>query len=118
MTEPLVLVDVFTLALQAVDGSAASRPARTARLAYAPGFDGTRLYRLHCAVFLDAAQQHVNIAPCESADNWKVATAQWRGREEQRGHAPQLVSITPNPATLASDGQFFGQSTQPAERNL
>ena len=84
MTEPLVLVNLFTLPLQAVDGFVTGWPASTAGLAHAPGFRGTRLHR---AVSQASRYQIVNVAQWNSAEDWQAALSGFQPRGERRRQA-------------------------------
>ena len=125
-SEPLTLINVFTLPEGAVDAFVAAWPANIAAQTQASGFRGTRLHR---AVWPDAPHQLVNIAQWDSAAAWEAATAGWRSSEEQRGqaddHAPRaepalyrVVSVTPDPLALTSSTRSLSQNVQPSQRNL
>ncbi|WP_424952698.1 antibiotic biosynthesis monooxygenase [Deinococcus sp.] len=114
MTEPLVLINLFTLPPQALDPFVAGWPASTAGLAHAPGFRGTRLHR---AVSPDSPYQIVNVAQWNSAEDWRAALSGFQPGGERRRQAEaggfnsepalyRVVSATPDPlAGQAGDGQ-------------
>lgn len=104
MSEPLVLVNLFTLPASAVDPFVAGWPASTAGLARAPGFRGTRLHR---AVSPEAPYPLVNVARWDSAEPWEAAGSGWRQRGDQdpaggvtwrvQPALSRVVSETPDP---------------------
>lgn len=105
MSEPLVLVNLFTLPASAVDPFVAGWPASTAGLARAPGFRGTRLHR---AVSPEAPYPLVNVARWDSAELWEAALSGFVPGAERRRQAQagafnsepalyRVVSVTPDP---------------------
>ena len=94
MSEPYILINLFTMPADAVDTFVQGWPASTAPLADAPGFRGTRLHR---AVSPEAPHQIVNIARWDSIEQWKAALAGFQPRGERRLQA-QAAGILAQPA--------------------
>ena len=109
-SEPLTLINVFTLPAAAVDDFVARWPENIAAHTGAAGFRGTRLHR---SLSPDAPHQLVNIAHWDSAADWEAATAGWRGSQDEHaqagGQAPhaepalyRVVSLTPDPVAVSA----------------
>jgi len=111
MTDPLVLVNLFTLPPHAVNGFVEGWPVSTAQLAHAPGFRGTRLHR---AVSPESRYQIVNIARWDSAEQWQAALTGFQPGGERRRQAEsggmkaepalyRVVSSAPDPLASLVD---------------
>ena len=72
MTEPLVLINLFAMPPELVDGFVAQWPDSTAAAATANGFRGTKLHR---AIDPDAPFPLVNIARWDSVEDWRATVA-------------------------------------------
>ena len=112
MSEPLVLVNLFTLPTSAVDTFVEGWPASTAPLAHASGFRGTRLHR---AVSPESPYQIVNVARWDSAEAWEAALSGFQTGTERRRQAQagtfnaepalyHVVSVTPDPLASHTGG--------------
>ena len=118
MTEPLVLVNLFSMPAEMVDTFVAGWEKNTADARDAPGFRGTRLHR---ALDPDARYPIVNIARWDSVEEWEAAIgkhylpgARPAGASLQGEHPgagpvsahPQLyqvVHVTPDPREAEPD---------------
>ena len=105
MSEPFILINLFTMPPDAADAFVQGWPASTAPLADASGFRGTCLYR---AVSPEAPHQIVNIAQWDSIEQWQAALAGFQPQGDRRRQAQtsgihaqpafyRVVSVTPDP---------------------
>ena len=70
MSEPLVLINLFSMPAELVDDFVGGWEASIAAAKDAPGFRGTRLHR---SVDPDSPYPVVNIARWESVEDWQAA---------------------------------------------
>lgn len=70
MSEPLVLINLFSMPAEMVDDFVDQWEASIASARNAPGFRGTRLHR---AIHPDAPYPVVNIARWDSVEDWQAA---------------------------------------------
>ena len=109
MSEPLVLINLFSMPAEMVDGFVDQWEASIAAARHAPGFRGTRL---HGSLDAEAMFPVVNIARWDSVEDWQAAFDQYfsgpdrRGAEQPGGGTvsahPALYSVvhvTPDPTT-------------------
>ena len=95
--EPFVLINLFSMPPEAVDGFIEAWPANTAPAAHDPGFRGTRLHR---ALDPDAEYPVVNIARWDSVEAWQTTV--------------QKHFFTPREGAAVQDGQAGPISFLPA----
>ena len=88
MTEPLVLINVFSMPPEMVDSFITTWTDNAEKVKNAKGFRGTRLHR---AIDPDARFPLVNVARWDSAEDWQAAIG---GRFSGQGSGP----ITAQPA--------------------
>ena len=109
MSEPLVLINLFSMPAELVDDFVGQWEASIAAARHAPGFRGTRLHR---SLDPDAPYPVVNVARWDSVEDWEAAFGKYfsRPRREDTGQAgggwnavsaqPALYSVvhvTPDP---------------------
>src|SRR5437773_2018176 len=70
MAEPLVLINLFSMPADAVDGFIANWPKIIAPAVQSAGFRGTRLHR---ALEADTPYPVVNIARWDSVEDWEAS---------------------------------------------
>jgi heme-degrading monooxygenase HmoA len=70
VTEPLVLINLFTMPAEMVDDFVGQWEAGIAAAKNAPGFRGTRLHR---SLDPDAPYPVVNVARWDSVEDWQAA---------------------------------------------
>ncbi|MEV1244451.1 antibiotic biosynthesis monooxygenase family protein [Nonomuraea sp. NPDC050022] len=115
MSEPLVLINLFSMPAEMVDDFVGGWEASIAAAKNAPGFRGTRLHR---SLDPDAPYPVVNIARWDSVEDWQAAFDKYfsgPGRSDDAGRVdggwdavsahPTLYSVahvTPDP-TASSD---------------
>ena len=125
MSEPLVLINLFSMPPSMVDDFVANWETSIAAARGAKGFRGTRLHR---ALDPNAHYPVVNIARWDSAEDWAAsvqrhfprseAEADRSGQRPQSGASPisaqpalyTLVHVTPDPQEHPSDQPEPGRS--------
>lgn len=117
--EPLVLINLFTMPPELVDGFVAAWETNIAVAKDAKGFRGTRLHR---AIDPDASYPLVNIARWDSVEDWQATVSQHFSQPGTPGSpAPAPVAGTPtaHPAlytvvhATADPRQDIGETTAP-----
>jgi heme-degrading monooxygenase HmoA len=99
MSEPLVLINLFTMPAEMVDDFVGQWEASIAAAKNAPGFRGTRLHR---SLDPDAPYPVVNVARWDSAQDWQSAFDKYFSSPGQHQDARQ------SDARQADGGQADG----------
>jgi heme-degrading monooxygenase HmoA len=94
VSEPLFLINLFSMPAELVDDFVGGWEASTAAAKDAPGFRGTRLHR---SLDPDAPYPVVNVARWDSAEDWRAAFDQYfsRPRRGQAGGGWSAVAAHP-----------------------
>lgn len=108
MSEPLVLINLFSMPAEMVDDFVSGWEAGIAAAKNAPGFRGTRLHR---SLDPGATYPVVNIARWDSVEDWRAAFGKYfsgpsrrEGSEAGNGAVSahpalySVVHVTPDPA--------------------
>ena len=115
MSEPLVLVNLFSMPAEMVDGFVGGWEASVAAAKNAPGFRGTRLHR---SLDPGATYPVVNIARWDSVEDWRAAFDQYfsgpsRREDSRAGNSGRgavsahptlysVVHVTPDPTVTGA----------------
>ena len=91
MSEPLVLINLFSMPAELVDGFVAKWEQNIAKAGEVKGFRGTRLHR---SVDPDARYPIVNIARWDSVEDWQAMFDEHFSAPE--GGGPMSISADPN----------------------
>ncbi|GAA3202910.1 antibiotic biosynthesis monooxygenase family protein [Nonomuraea helvata] len=121
MSEPLVLINLFSMPAEMVDGFVGQWEAGIAAAKDAPGFRGTRLHR---SLDPDATYPVINIARWDSVEDWQAAFDKYFAGPSRREDAGQsggqaggwnavsahpalytVVHVTPDPRPTTSGTQ-------------
>ena len=104
MSEPLVLINLFSMPAELVDDFVGRWEASVAAARHAPGFRGTRLHR---SLDPEATYPVVNIARWDSVEDWQAAFDKYFSGPGRRdvGWNPvsahptlySVVHVTPDP---------------------
>jgi|SRR4051794_19223950 heme-degrading monooxygenase HmoA len=91
-TEPLVLINLFSMPPEAVDRFIANWEATIAPAKNAKGFRGTRLHR---AISPDAPYQVVNVARWDTVEDWQATVSQHFSAPGSRAHDTGVPAAQP-----------------------